>query len=162
VGLYALLFLPIYHIHTAFVMPSTILGYTAVHLYPEGVAEDVGTYVLPTVRRTGLASALRLVQLRDLAVMGWTYLGAPATTPEGIAWCQRTMGEPLGTHEDIVYFGARLDVVYDRTEATGTQRPHPLSPHTEGALLAKAERARRRVAVSASTARWREELAHRG
>lgn len=160
-GLYELLNLPTAHTHAAYLPDGQIVGYTAVQLLADEQAEDAGTYVEPAYRRQGLASALRLVQLRDLAALGWSWLFASASTPEGVAWCRVAFGDPLGVIGEITCFGARLDLVYDALEATGAPRPHPLSPHTEGALRAKADRARVRLQALASMAAWRREMTHR-
>ena len=72
-GLYELLHWPVYHVHYAMAPTENneVIGFTSVALMPNGQAEDVGTVVAPAWRRQGIASQLRLTQVRDLMEMGW-------------------------------------------------------------------------------------------
>lgn len=163
-GIYELLHLSTYHTLVALCPDGQIVGYTACALLAGGAAEDQGTFVLPAWRRQGVGRALRMVQVRDLAALGWSWLFCAVETEAGLAWAATHLtlldhlDQPTGP---LWYLGDRLDRVYDALEAAGVPCPHPLSPHTKGALRAKADRALVRLRAQASMAVWRKEYQHR-
>jgi GNAT superfamily N-acetyltransferase len=140
-GLYELLHWPIYHVHYAMPVDSpTVLGFTAVVLAADGEAEDIGTVVAPDYRRQGVASQLRLTQLRDLIEMGWHSLFGEAITPEGNAWAATYM-DPVAATKRGVYCGRGAVEAMRALLDRGTPPPHPLSPDNRARLAHKAGRA---------------------
>lgn len=152
-GLYELLNWPIYHVHLA-LQGDQPLGYTAVLLLADGHADDLGTHVVPEVRRQGLASALRAVQARDLMLMGWSWLWTVGSDDPAAAACLRShFGAPIGAIGDQPYHGVRCEVLHGRLMAKGVAEPHPLSPANAEKLRRKAERAHAQLAQLAQHGR---------
>lgn len=151
-GLYELLNWPMYHAHVALVDGNTV-GFTAVALHTDGVADDVGTVVAPEYRRQGIASELRFTQVRDLELMGFTtlYCAAPTFQVEAIEWCQNTFGSPISTINSAyldphLYFGNTLSNIRQLLERRMVRTPFPLSDMNVERLLHKFERAVRDAA----------------
>lgn len=157
-GLYELLNWPIYHAHIA-VVGDDVVGFTAVVLWPDGVADDVGTVVAEAHRGHRVASTLRATQARDLLRMGWTRLfcSVRADEPAALACAKAHFGEPLGAlstpgEPDAVYFGAGIGAVAARLAERGVQTPYPLSPANDAKLKRKADAARADLARLAALA----------
>ncbi len=145
-GLYELLNWSVYHAHIALVEGRPV-GFTSVALLPQGVADDMGTVVIPEFRLHRVASELRATQLRDLSRMGYArlYCAAPETD-EAISMGLAHFGEPLGRVvapeiQPHAYFGATLPQIGERLQARGVRAPYPLSDENHRRLLMKAERA---------------------
>ena len=146
-GLYELLNWPMYHAHTALIDGITV-GFSAVSLQPNGLADDVGTVVHPDYRKVGVASELRYTQIRDLEIMGYSRLfcAAPLASQEAVDWCLGLMGSPLGTLnsaylEPHLYFGSNLDTIKHHLQAKLVKDPFPLSDLNVERLLHKLQRA---------------------
>lgn len=141
-GLYELLHWPTYHVHYAMAeQDPTAVGFTSVSLLPNGLAEDVGSYVTPDLRGQGIASQLRLVQVRDLIEMGWLHLFVNADTDEYVNWAAKYM-EPVGQLDDgSRYFGAACTDLMARLLDDGVPPPHQLSPDNRARLGYKSGRA---------------------
>jgi GNAT superfamily N-acetyltransferase len=149
-GLYELLNWPIYHVHLARV-GDAVVGYTSVVLYPDGIADDRGTSVLPDYRRQGIASKLRATQARDLLLMGWHALYAGAPLDEAAQGCAVAhFGPAVGSldaaGDQMTYHGDRTAGVTMRLLEHGVPAPYPLSPANEGKLQRKAEAAHAHLA----------------
>jgi hypothetical protein len=143
-GLYELLNWPIYHAHLACV-GETVVGFTAVVLWPDGVADDVGTVVASEARRQRVASDLRATQARDLLRMGWQrlYCAVPSDDTAAMACAHAHFGEALGELDSTTrYFGAPLATLAARLAERGVRPPYPLSPANDVKLLRKADAAR--------------------
>lgn len=151
-GLYELLNWPIYHAHIAItgdLEDKRVVGFTAVVLWPDGVADDVGTVVDAAHRRQRVASGLRATQVRDLLRMGWTRLfcAAPADDSAAVACATAHFGAPRGTLRaegvpDTLYFGGDLAAIAARLTERGVRPPFPLSDANDAKLRRKADSAR--------------------
>jgi GNAT superfamily N-acetyltransferase len=146
-GLYELLNWPMYHCHVALVDDEPV-GFSSVALYLHGLADDVGTVVLPRYRRQGIGTQLRATQVRDLLLMGMTALfcAAPMSNPASIQWCTKLFGSPLGSIESAyldphLYFGAILPTLAHTLKGLGIRDPFPLSDLNVDRLLQKHQRA---------------------
>lgn len=141
-GLYELLHWPTYHVHYAMETENPkVIGFTSVSLFPNGIAEDVGSFVLPEHRDQKVASQLRLVQVRDLMEMGWTEIFVNADTDEYVNWASKYM-ETVGVLDDgSRYFGASCSDLMNRLLDDGVPAPHQLSPDNKARLGYKAGRA---------------------
>lgn len=151
-GLYELLNWPMYHAHVALVDGNTI-GFTAVALHTDGVADDVGTVVAPEFRNQGIGSELRATQVRDLELMGFTqlYCAAPTLNPEAISWCPGIFGAPINTIHSAyldphLYFGTTIEKIKENLRARMIREPFPLSDMNVERLLHKFQRAIRDAA----------------
>ena len=151
-GLYELLNWPIYHVHHA-IVGEDVVGFTAVVLWPDGAADDVGTVVAEHARRQRVASELRATQVRDLLRMGWTRLYCAIPSDDAVAQACVTahFGDALGEVEwpggpPYRYHGAPLAFVASRLVQRGVRTPHPLSPKNDAKLQHKAQRARDHLA----------------
>jgi GNAT superfamily N-acetyltransferase len=161
-GLFELLHWPVYHVHKA-VVEGQVVGYAAVGLMPEGVADDFGLAVLPTHRRQGVASKLRACQARDLQVMGWQrlYVAIPADQDAAVAMCTQHFGPPLGSLEVPglpvhLYFGAPLDDLVTRLP-----RPYPLTTFKDTDYLRqKGERVQTQLAQLGAHSAMNTQKAH--
>lgn len=140
-GLYELLHWPLYHVHYAMPVDSDeVVGFTSVVLAADGEAEDTGTVVAPLYRRKGVASQLRLTQLRDLVELGWHSLFVLVDTLEGEAWVQTYLDRVAATPNGVYYGGGSVAAMEKLLDA-GTPIPHPLSPDNRARLAHKATRA---------------------
>lgn len=141
-GLYELLHWSTYHVHYA--MPDgedTVIGFSSVRLLPDGAAEDAGTIVHPDWRRKGIASQLRLTQVRDLIEMGWSSLFVPVVTPEGRAWCDTHLDRLAEIEPAVTYYAGNCADVMNHLLDLGTPTPHQLSPDNKARLAYKSGRA---------------------
>lgn len=141
-GLYELLHWPVYHVHYA--MPDgedTLIGFTSVRLLPGGQAEDAGTIVAPDWRRRGIASQLRLTQVRDLIEMGYHSLFVPVNTPEGGEWCKTYLTLASCVEPNIEYYAGNCAEIMSALLDLSTPPPHQLSPDNKARLAYKAGRA---------------------
>lgn len=157
-GLYELLNWPIYHAHIA-VLDADVVGFTAVVLWPDGVADDVGTVVDERHRGQRVASTLRATQARDLLRMGWTRLfcAVRADHAAAMACAKAHFGEPLGLltvagEPDAVYFGDGIGAVAARLAERGVRTPYPLSAANDAKLTRKATAAHADLARLAALA----------
>lgn len=141
-GLYELLHWPTYHVHYAMGEGDPkVVGFTSVSLFPNYVAEDVGSFVVPESRGQKVASQLRLVQVRDLMEMGWHTLFVVADTDEYVNWAVKYM-EQVGVLDDgSRYFVAPCADLMDRLLDDGVPAPHQLSPDNKARLGYKSGRA---------------------
>lgn len=145
-GLYELLHWPTFHVHYAMPEDSQeIIGFTSVALLDGDVVEDAGTAVKPEWRRQGIASQLRLTQIRDLMEMGFHSLFTPTHTEEGADWARTHLTE-IGTAGTFPYFGGATTDVFTHLLDRGVLVPHPLSPDNRARLAYKAGRARQDLA----------------
>jgi hypothetical protein len=147
-GLYELLNWPIYHVHLASLNDEPV-AFTAVVLWPDGAADDVGTVVAPEQRRQRIASELRATQARDLIRMGWSrlYCAVPGDDDVAQACAGAHFGDPLGEVDwpggpPYRYYGAPLAFISSRLIERGVKTPHPLSQKNDAKLQHKAEKAR--------------------
>lgn len=145
-GLYELLNWPMYHTHIA-VTDNRVVGLSSVILLPSGVADDIGTIVIPEYRRKYIASSLRGTQARDLLLMGYhtLYCAAPLTA-EASAWCQQLMGDreaviDNGTMPAHGYYRVALHDLVQRLHQMSIPAPVPLSAANQDRLYNKAQRA---------------------
>ena len=140
-GLYELLHWPVYHVHYAMPLDSKeVIGFTSVVLMEQGAAEDYGTVVAPDWRRQGVASQLRLTQVRDLIEMGWSTLFSLAPSPEAEAWAGTHLA-PVEAIEGSTYFAETCTTMLARLLDRGILIPHQLSPDNKARLGYKAGRA---------------------
>lgn len=146
-GLYELLNWPVYHCHAAVVDGKTV-GFTAVALHLDGVADDVGTVVYPEFRNQGIGSELRATQVRDLELMGFgsLFCAASMSNQSAIQWCNDIMGLPVGQIESAyldphLYYGSSLDNIKFNLKSLGVREPFPLSDVNVERLLLKFQRA---------------------
>lgn len=146
-GLYELLNWPMYHAHVALLDGNTI-GFSAVALHTNGVADDVGTVVAPEHRRQGIGSELRFTQVRDLEIMGFEklFVAAPALETDAVEWCASLFGNPVSTInssylEPHIYFGADLSTIKENLRRKMVREPFPLSEMNVERLLHKFHRA---------------------
>mgnify|MGYP001593995728 CR=1 FL=1 len=140
-GLYELLHWPTYHVHYAMSTNSNdVIGFTSVVLSIDGEAEDAGTIVAPAFRRQGIASQLRLAQLRDLIEMGWHSLFSLVPSLEGEAWTNTHL-EHIASTPAGEYYGNGCVTAMTQLLDAGVPTPHPLSPDNKARLVHKASRA---------------------
>lgn len=151
-GLYELLNWPMYHAHIA-MLDNQAVGFTAVTIHLNGIADDVGTVVAPEFRHQGIGSELRATQVRDLILMGLThlYVAAPIDSTEAVKWCTDSIGRPLGTIDSAylsphIYFGNSLDVIKTNLQRMNTKEPFPLSEMNVDRLMHKLQRAMKETA----------------